>query len=334
MARDERATSRPRAEWAGRLALALLGLVLSVPVLELFLQVGAAINRHTLGPRMSEGLVGYRRLLAMGDSNTFGLGVRREQSYPSVLERLWNRSHHTPGRLQVLNAGYPGMTSPSILSTLPRFIRAFRPDIILVMVGANDGWTAIEPAVFPDDENGFREWLWRTSRVYRLAFMAQRWLEHPTLELREVDLTGHAGSVRYGDVEFSVRQVDPEGSARERARRLRTNVEAIAATAEEHGIPLFLLTYPEGRGWTHPIANVALRGTARARDLPLVDVNAAFTRLCHTGCPDLIIPNDGHPTARGHLLVAKLTLHAVLRHVRRTSPPPRVHGRDERNRDG
>lgn len=301
--------SRSRREWGGRLALVLLGLALSLPAIELLLQLGALFNRQTLGPGASEGMTGYRRVLALGDSNTFGLRVGRANAYPKVLERMWNGSHRTPGRLQVLNAGYPGMTSTTVRGTVVDFIRAFRPDVVTVMVGANDAWTAYEPLAERTDEPTVREWLWDHSRAYRLAFMIGKWFEHPVLELEGMEQQ-YATAVRYGDVEFSVRQVRLK--ERPTWEHVRENLVAIGTAAREHGARVYFLTFPYGMGWVHRPANLTIRRAATDTDLPLIDVNTVFRQRCYAGCPDLIFQNDGHPTVEGHRLAAKTILHGLL----------------------
>src|SRR5262245_47656820 len=93
-----------------RIALVVLGLALGFVALELMLQ-GAALGRRLVG-RAGETATGSASatLLAVGDSNTYGLYCDATEAYPIVLGDLWNARPGAP-RLQVVNAGYPGTNS-------------------------------------------------------------------------------------------------------------------------------------------------------------------------------------------------------------------------------
>ncbi len=69
-------------------------------------------------------------ILAFGDSLTYGTGTSRDKAYPTVLERLINRT--------VINAGIPGEISKNGLTRLPALIKKHHPDLIIICHGAND----------------------------------------------------------------------------------------------------------------------------------------------------------------------------------------------------
>jgi lysophospholipase L1-like esterase len=69
-------------------------------------------------------------ILAFGDSLTYGTGTSRENSYPSVLEKLTG--------IEVINAGIPGETSGQGLQRLPGLIERYQPDLIIICQGGND----------------------------------------------------------------------------------------------------------------------------------------------------------------------------------------------------
>lgn len=163
-------------EWPGRLCLVLGGLALAVALLEGALWAAALVVRVSGRPLpitlASEG----RRVLATGDSNTYGLYLEPEQAYPLVFERLWN-ARHPEHPVEVLNVGYPGTNTSRLRNALPRFLESAKPDVVTIMVGANDFWTEPEPVprdVEASPEHGGPSWLWRHSRVYRLLYMGRR----------------------------------------------------------------------------------------------------------------------------------------------------------------
>ena len=74
--------------------------------------------------------VKVRKLLCLGDSITYGYGVRRRSVWPSlVAERMG---------LSIVNAGIPGDTTGGMLARLDRELRTHAPDAILLMGGVND----------------------------------------------------------------------------------------------------------------------------------------------------------------------------------------------------
>ena len=74
------------------------------------------IETSSLGFRDREMAVdkpsGVFRILALGDSFTFGVGVEGNQAYPKVLETLLNRSGGLGRRVEVINAGFASGYAP------------------------------------------------------------------------------------------------------------------------------------------------------------------------------------------------------------------------------
>ena len=84
---------------------------------------------------------GSRRILAIGDSCTWGWSVPQDASYPAVLQRLLDERSHG-ARYQVINAGIPGYTSYHGLLYLRERGLALHPTILILGYGFNDA-TAI-----------------------------------------------------------------------------------------------------------------------------------------------------------------------------------------------
>ncbi len=75
------------------------------------------------------------RVAFLGDSLTAGMGLGRDEAYPSVLQR---RLAAEGRAIQVVNAGVSGDTSAGGVRRLDWVLRS-RPDVLVVALGANDG---------------------------------------------------------------------------------------------------------------------------------------------------------------------------------------------------
>ena len=71
-----------------------------------------------------------KRVIAFGDSLTYGTGASNGMDYPSQLSKMISRP--------VINAGIPGDTTASALKRLERDVLAYSPDVVLITLGGND----------------------------------------------------------------------------------------------------------------------------------------------------------------------------------------------------
>jgi lysophospholipase L1-like esterase len=77
------------------------------------------------------------RIVCMGDSCTFGLGVYRDETFAARLNRLiLKRDPDYP--VSVFNAGTPGYTSYQGRVLLKKKILRLKPDIVIISYGIND----------------------------------------------------------------------------------------------------------------------------------------------------------------------------------------------------
>lgn len=296
---------------------ALLWLTASVPVLllvlEIALQLGALLVRDQVRQVQEQWLSSNTRILALGDSNTFGFYLAASDAWPAQLERSWNAQHHDKP-VEVLNLGYPGTNSFRVRDNLPRLLDKLSPDLVLIMVGFNDFWTPPEMvSAEPADGSG---WFKAHSRVYRL------WAIWSRSRIRQADLAFGASRdpaapvdvsnpeqhlVHMGDDAFylGTRQGEP---ARNR-NALADNLAAMVKSVRLHGVDVVLMTYPSNWGF-YPGANKWLKAAAAANNVPLVDITPLFIARCKDGppsCPVLLF-HDGHATAEGNALVAQAVL--------------------------
>ena len=289
-----------------RIPVYLFGLIL---LLELLLQAGAWAVKGQARLVPAQWLTGNTRVLALGDSNTYGLYLEEQAAWPAQLEQQWNAAN--PGRpVEVLNLGYPGTNSFRVRDSLPGLLDKLSPDIVLIMVGFNDFWTPSEPAYSGRSESVV-EWIKNHSRLFRLYLIASR------SRITQKDMTFGSkrdGSpvdvnnieqhlVRMGGDVFYLGTLQGEPSRNRNA--LSENLVAMISVIRARDAKVYLLTYPSNWGF-YPGANKWLTEVAVAQHVPLIDITPLFVARCNEGpasCPDLLF-HDGHATAQGNALVA------------------------------
>jgi lysophospholipase L1-like esterase len=109
-------------------------------------------------------------VLTLGDSTTFGWGVRDDETYPHYLEEILNASRTQ--KLRVINAGVPSYTSLQALIYLRELLPRIRPDVVVINEMWNDIWYSSIKNWFPEMLIWRRPKAWRTfllkySAVYR-----------------------------------------------------------------------------------------------------------------------------------------------------------------------
>lgn len=111
------------------------------------------------------------RILALGDSFTFGVGAGQEETWPARLGEILGA--------EVLNAGAPGFGVPDAVAWYEQFGEQLDPDVIVLAVFlANDLQDASpdQPKVtvvdgqlvVPGETGGLRRWLYYHSHLFRL----------------------------------------------------------------------------------------------------------------------------------------------------------------------
>lgn len=222
------------------------------------------------------------RILCVGDSCTYGSGVRLADSYPQQLEALLAPQY--PGRcVEIWNTGVPGYSSDQAVVFLRRSGRRIAADLVIVAVGLNDArhWDLRNhrerghAACLTDREH--REQLGRPlARLDRLLCRLQLYVALRGLLQKGPD-----------DVEAPVPGADAAGgSVRVPLHEYRENLDALARECEELAVPLVLLSWPirdqvQPRGDAAPYADetpyqVALQEFAAARGILRVDLVAAL----------------------------------------------------------
>jgi lysophospholipase L1-like esterase len=115
---------------------------------------------------------GAIRIIALGDSWTFGHNVDVEQSYPKQLQGLL-RAEFPDKQIEVWNLGMLAYTSHEGLKLLQRKVRSLQPDIVLIGYSMNDasipGWHDKDVFVPKPRRFSVRRFITENSEIYKIA---------------------------------------------------------------------------------------------------------------------------------------------------------------------
>lgn len=301
----------------------LLGWVLP-PSSESF-TIDAPVRVNSLGLRDEEFALekppDTRRVLCLGDSFTFALGVRLEDLYAKQLERQLANTAGA-GRIQVINAGVAGYNTRQELITYLTLGVALDPDLVVLGFYWNDLIANAEPIpdlattprIVPGNETKFEEraqhriptpirnLLRKSVLLYRAVAGVQTIaaLASPPADgysvVQRALLTGDAATV--------------EPFWQETAKRLLQ----LADAAEAHNTPVILLIFPSEnevrRDYPNLVFGDKLREIWEPTGLPIIDLTSAYRTSLAAG-ENPFLPYDLHPNATG-MRIAADALHTVI----------------------
>lgn len=103
---------------------------------------------------LSSRSVGAETILVVGDSLSAGYGIRQEEAWPSLLERLLVSDPKFKNKNpRVINASISGETTAGGRNRLAPLLKQHRPDIVILELGANDGLRGLPIAAMQSNLN-------------------------------------------------------------------------------------------------------------------------------------------------------------------------------------
>lgn len=276
-----------------RLLLVLAGLLVPLALAELALRASSTLYRGAmLRSRAARIDASATRILCIGDSNTFGVRVAADDSYPGQLMRLLNGGARDGRHYQVVNAGVPGQNTAQMKNALPELLDEVQPSIVLALGGLNNTWNvATELDAAPSLLDSFR-----LVRLVRIALRDAR------VKAQEQEERALAGAPEIA----ATQRLDPAHARRADELRsiTRGDLEAIAVLVRDHGAAAVLMTYPGQHPDTRPF-NDAAREAARAAGALLVDHDETFRAYVERYGKAPLLFEDTHPAEAGYQLMAR-----------------------------
>ena len=238
------------------------------------------------------------RVITLGDSCTWGFGVKPGEEYPWILQRLLNECT-VPRIFEIQNAGIPGFSSLQGLRYFKSELIEYDPDLITIYFGRNDhrklseegGYAPDHDVPVPSTMTYTIKSLLNNSRLYSTLRTVVLKFKGPVQDQKAArGVSGHSGRV------YRVEAEEFEG-----------NIRDIIQMARSHKIYPVLITapvFPESIGNYNEI----IRMIAQDLEVELIDAEPVFFE--HGGNNWLV--DDCHPNTKGHLWLASKLKQIVL----------------------
>ncbi|RMG07022.1 MAG: SGNH/GDSL hydrolase family protein [Planctomycetota bacterium] len=247
------------------------------------------------------------RVLCLGDSNTFGLRVGDEETFPACLRRLLAAQGV---RAAVWNTGHCGYDTEQERVMLERFAPRLHPQVVVLYwlqndllrsadlpVQVVDGYLVENRAAYERFRREVLEGSWRTaSRLATLVSIKWRGWRHDRKLAHRLARDARNST----DPKAYARNFADVRALVERARALGARVVVVAHSAKRDLL----------NGRRNPTV-ARFESDVRALGVPLVSNFEVYAPHLRDGPPLYVRRDDAHPTGRGHALTAE----AVLPHL-------------------
>ena len=241
-----------------------------------------------LGPKTP----GTRRILAIGDSFTYGHGVQDDETYPAVVERVLRRRGYG---VEVVNAGVPGYSTDQAYTWMLRDGLALRPDLVLMGVHCSDVSDNFESSLYDLDGERLVRRGAEATRMYRLGSVVGL-VPSAVRRSRVFDLL--VASIAWHDAPSALPPVaDLDGWSFAKIR-----LEALDLAARVPGLAVILMPCKKAIGGADPYGPLAAEFAAA--DVPVL---AALPALEEAGDPrTYFFRDDPHLNADGNRVLATI----------------------------
>jgi hypothetical protein len=259
--------------------------------IELFEQRYTINSQGMRGPEaVKEKPAGAFRIAMVGDSFAFGWGSDDPETIPAQMEGILREGGLDHDRFEVLNFGIPGYQLGQMKEHLIRKVNAFSPDILIVIMNANDvvrkslHFNTLYKGLYEDFlplPYSWKPFLWRSFIIYRFV---------TRLQLRFRNYMGWTHGFMDWDQEY-----------------FKDQVRAIEAESAKHGISVLFVILP----WPENFNNYIFQAHHDKMHELLAGSNFVdlFKHMCKYDVRDLWFRvDDHHFNGQANLAVARMIL--------------------------
>ena len=294
---------------------------------------GGAVDTNAAGlrgPEVEQTLPGPR-LIALGDSYTYGHLLDYASSYPALLEQRLNREKASGDRVHVINAGVKGYNVDQAYALFARQLSGLAPDAVILVVEPKD---LAGSNVLYDIKDGelvpvaaWKNWIYLQLWVRTFA---PKWVKE-TNAYRYI-LRRISGS----DPFRTLPSDDLDHQAQWQIEKIALLIDRLVRTGKRDGFEVFVVNFPDRPALLFdgdytkstyfgiPVSILGPRGNEHMKNLGeairstgahYVDAMQIFLNRGHkaTGQDGLYLNDDPHMSRRGNAVLAEIIADEVLR---------------------
>jgi len=224
---------------------------------------------------------GTRRILMLGDSTTFGWGVKQDETLPAQLEKALRDIDSTP--TEVINSGVGNYNASMEIAYFLERGQAYKPDIVVLNYFINDA----EPTPV------YRDVPWLARHSYAYAVLGGAW-------------DGFKRRMAGGEQDWRSYYAGLYAEDAAGWTKAQEKIAALASFCRENGIRLVLTDIPELRELKpYPFSGVQakLRAVAEVNGIPFINLLPAVQD--ETPSSLWVTVPDPHPNAKAQALMAR-----------------------------
>lgn len=296
-----------------------------------------SVSTNSIGIRNPEipivKLAGGYRILALGDSHTFGYGVEDDQSWPRKLEAKLRLSPLSKQRsFEVINAGIAGLSLAQEVQFLRERLLHLHPDLIVLGYYWDDMPTEGDPFADLSEQNMGPQGQGNSTtpglEVSR-ENAGRSYLIGPLMDLlrKSYLLYSIVQRVPYLQMNFfpgaqtKWKRATVEGRTSPKIEAswkfVERKIAELKQLGQDNGFELVVLMIPLFEQMTSPRYSVTsyqtkLTQICDAQGIAIIDPLPAI-RAIHPSYPDYFIPFDGHPNGKVYEVIADAVLKWLAR---------------------
>jgi lysophospholipase L1-like esterase len=283
------------------------------------------------GPLVAPGRArGTLRILTLGDSAAFGLGVRYEETFSAKLASMLDACGV---KAEVIDAGVGGYTVRQGIERYRELSLRYEPDIVIAAFsGANESRRAVGPCdadkiqAAVERDSGLAGFVRRLRRHVRTLELAH-WLSQRRSS-SAVLAGGEAERARERELAQRSGELEWEGTRRVSPSEFAMLLGQLRREASADGARLILVAVPHRalaeahapvmKQYTHNVLR-----TAVAEDAQVLDAQGRFTVMIENGgSEDALFLDEWNPTPLGHDLIAQWLVPLVREQKRNRGRDP------------
>jgi lysophospholipase L1-like esterase len=262
------------------------------------------------------------RILCVGDSLTFGNGVRSQDTYPKQLEALLNSDRQK--KYEVINAGVPAYDTWQEIAYLKRYGWQFKPNLVIIGFYAND--IVPRPKNIPQIVDKYGS----PRRAGLVGFLSDR-----TIHLFKRSRLLLFLKDRYGKLvnrlspppeyrhQYSLLNGTADESLRRGWREIDDSFAELSNLSRNYAFDVILVIFPMAdqivSKYPNAVYPAKVKEIAHEHNIRFIDMAPVFAEN-FSGFGSLFIEWDGHPNAKAYNLAAReIARYISLNHIRTLS---------------